>query len=51
MSFCVNKSSSIFLGLFKFFNFDFVSEEMVWQTVLVFDDFHEEGVLEGVQFR
>ena len=38
MSFCVNKSSSIFLSLFQFVNANFVSEEMVWQTAPVSDD-------------
>ena len=47
MSYCVNKSSSIF---FKFVNINFVSEEMVWQTVPVFDDSQKEGVLKGVNF-
>ena len=28
----------------------FVSEEMVWQTVPVFDDSHKEIVLKGVNF-
>ena len=49
MSAFVNKSSSIFLSLFfKFVNINFVREEMVWQTVPVFDDSHKEGVLKGV---
>ena len=38
MSFCVKKSSSIFLSLFQFVNANFVSEEMVWQTAPVSDD-------------
>ena len=38
MSFCVNKSSSIFLSLFQFVKANFVSEEMVWQTAPVSDD-------------
>ena len=47
----VNKSPSIFLSLFlKFVNVNFVREEMVWQTVPIFDDSHEEGVLKGVNF-
>ena len=45
MSYCVNKSSSIFYAFFKFVNVNFVSKKMVWQTVPVFDDSHKEGVL------
>ena len=39
-----------FKAFFKFVNANFLSEEMVWQTVPVFDDSHEEGVLKGVNF-
>ena len=50
MSYCVNKSSSIFLSLFEIYKVNFVSEEMLWQTVSVFDDSHKEGELKGVNF-
>ena len=39
-----------FKAFFKFVKVNFVREEMVWQTVPVFDDSHEEGVLKGVNF-
>ena len=31
-------------------NANFISEEMVWQIVPVFDDFPKEGVPKGVNF-
>ena len=39
-----------FKAFFKFVNVNFVSEEMVGQTGPVFDDFHKEGELKGVNF-
>ena len=39
-----------FTAFFKFVNVNFVCEEMVRQTVPVFDNSHEEGVLKGVNF-
>ena len=34
-----------FQAFFTFVNINFIIEEMVWQTVPVFDDSHKEGVL------
>ena len=39
-----------FKAFFKFVNVNFITEEMVWQIVPVFDDSHKEGVLKGVNF-
>ena len=39
-----------FKSFFKFVNVNFITEEMVWQIVPVFDDSHKEGVLKGVNF-
>ena len=39
-----------FKAFFKFVKVNFVSEEMLWQTVSVFDDSHKEGELKGVNF-
>ena len=50
MSCCVNKSSSFFKAFFKIVNVNFVCEEMVWQTVPVFDDSHKEGVHKGFNY-
>ena len=42
-----------FQAFFTFVNINFIIEEMVWQTVPVFDDSHKEGVLSKclVDFR
>ena len=49
MSYYVNKFSSTFLSFFQEF-VNFISEEMVWQIVPVFDDSPKEGILKGVNF-
>ena len=38
-----------FKVFFKFVHVNFVSEEMVWQTVPVFHDSHKERVLKGLK--
>ena len=50
MIYCVH---SPFKAFFKFVNVNSIIEEMVWETVPVFDDSHKDGVLSKrlVDFR